>query len=477
MFIQVVLSCKYIGGSEMQNQLWSKRQNLFALMMAVLFVVPLSAQAASNELPSLAPMLEDVIPAVVNISTTRGSASPERLRSFNERDLRRFFEEGLIPPGPAERPVRSAGSGVIVDAAKGYIITNHHVVVGSDTISVVLTDDRRFEAKLLGSDPSTDVALLQIEAEGLVALEFADVSNLRVGDYVVAIGNPFGIGQTVTYGIVSALGRAGLNVENYEDFIQTDAAINMGNSGGALVNLAGELVGINTAIISGTGANLGVGFAVPVNMVAAVSEQLQQHGEVRRGQLGVQIRDHTPALEEMLDAGADRGALVVGVMEGSAADRAGIEVSDVIVEVNGRNISSSRELRNIVGLAQIDSAVDMVIYRDGERRQISAVIGNGGDSGVAQSRNGSVPDGRRLDDPVFRGAQLQSHSSGGVGVVNVAPQSPAWAAGLRPGDVIHEVNRQSVNDLRGFNQEVSKSDNVTALGIVRDERPLLIIMS
>jgi len=452
----------------MQNQLWLKRQNLFALMMAVLIFISLPAQAANNELPSLAPMLEDVIPAVVNITTTRSASTPDRLRSFNERDLR---------PGAAERPISSAGSGVIVDAANGYIITNHHVVVGSDTINVVLTDDRRFEAKLLGSDPSTDVALLQIEAEDLVALKLADVSNLRVGDYVVAIGNPFGIGQTVTYGIVSALGRAGLNVENYEDFIQTDAAINMGNSGGALVNLAGELVGINTAIISGTGANLGVGFAVPANMVAAVSEQLQQHGEVRRGQLGVQIRDHTPTLEETLDAGADHGALIVAVMAGSAADQAGIEVSDLIVQVNGRNISSGRELRNIVGLAQIDSEVDMVIYRDGERRQIKAVVGNGGDSNVAQSGGGSTPDGRQLNDPLFRGTQIQSHSSGGVAVVNVAPQSPAWVAGLRPGDVIHEVNRQRINDLREFNQEVFQSDNLTALGVVRDERPLLIIIS
>ena len=461
----------------MQNQFWSQHFNLFAMTMAILLFVALPAQAANNELPSLAPMLEDVIPAVVNISTTRSATTPDRLRSFNERDLRRFFEEGLIPPNSAERQISGAGSGVIVDAENGYIITNHHVVAGAGTISVVLTDDRRFEAKLLGSDPGTDVALLQIEAEDLVALEFADISNLRVGDYVVAIGNPFGIGQTVTYGIVSALGRAGLNVENYEDFIQTDAAINMGNSGGALVNLAGELVGINTAIISGTGANLGVGFAVPVNMVAAVSEQLQRHGEVRRGQLGVQIRDHTPALEATLDAGAERGALVVGVLAGSAADQAGIAVSDVIVQVGGRDINSSRELRNIVGLAQIGSKVEMVIYRDGERRQISAVIDNGGDASVSQNGGGSTPDGRRLDDPVFRGAQLQSNSAGGVAVVNVAPQSPTWAAGLRPGDVIQEVNRQRINDLNEFNQAVSQSDSLTALGVVREGRPLLIIVS
>ena len=461
----------------MQNQFWSQHFNLFAMTMAILLFVALPAQAANNELPSLAPMLEDVIPAVVNISTTRSATTPDRLRSFNERDLRRFFEEGLIPPNSAERQISGAGSGVIVDAENGYIITNHHVVAGAGTISVVLTDDRRFEAKLLGSDPGTDVALLQIEAEDLVALEFADISNLRVGDYVVAIGNPFGIGQTVTYGIVSALGRAGLNVENYEDFIQTDAAINMGNSGGALVNLAGELVGINTAIISGTGANLGVGFAVPVNMVAAVSEQLQRHGEVRRGQLGVQIRDHTPALEATLDAGAERGALVVGVLAGSAADQAGIAVSDVIVQVGGRDINSSRELRNIVGLAQIGSKVEMVIYRDGERRQISAVIDNGGDASVSHNGGGSTPDGRRLDDPVFRGAQLQSNSAGGVAVVNVAPQSPTWAAGLRPGDVIQEVNRQRINDLNEFNQAVSQSDSLTALGVVREGRPLLIIVS
>ncbi len=460
------------------------RQSLFLLRGNALVVVllcmlgisaPSVAQPERNALPSLAPMLEEVTPAVVNISTSRSPRMQGPSRSFSERDLRRFFEEGLTPPQINARPMRTAGSGVIVDAENGYVVTNHHVVNGADSITVSLIDDRQFQASLIGSDAQTDVALLQIEAEDLVDLPFADVSQLRVGDYVVAIGNPFGIGQTVTSGIVSALGRAGLNADNYEDFIQTDAAINMGNSGGALVDLAGNLVGINTAIISGSGTSAGVGFAVPADMVAAVMEHLERDGTVRRGQLGVQIRDYTPILEQAVGAGTERGALVMGVMPGSAAEQVGIQVSDVIVAVNGRQVDSGRELRNIVGLSRPESEVELVVYRSGERLTLRTTL-DGSTDALADSDSAAADDARRPDDASFRGARLEAQASG-LAVVNVQPQSPAWNAGLRPGDVITEVNRRQVSDLREFNQEINDSDNLTALGVLREGRPLLIIIS
>src|SRR5690606_2935764 len=340
---------------------------------------------------------------------------------------------------------------------------------------------------LVGSDASTDVALLQIEADGLQALAFADISNLRVGDYVVAIGNPFGVGQTVTSGIVSALGRAGLNNENYEDFIQTDAAINVGNSGGALVDLEGNLVGMNTAIISGSGSSAGIAFAVPVDMISAVMTHLERDGEVRRGQLGVQIQDLTPAMETTLQTGAGEGALVTSVVEGSAAEAAGIEVSDVIVEIDGKEVTSGRELRNIVGLLRVNEEVDLVLYRDGNRHELNAVIG-GTEQSIAANDPSERDSGRNLNEPVFNGAQLRTFDpassavvsnsiTSGVEVLDVDQRSPAWRSGLRPGDVIYEVNRQPVESLREFNELVAEPASVIALGVIREDRKVLVIMS
>lgn len=455
--------------------------------VGIVNVSALSEDAARNGVPSLAPMLESVTPAVVNISTTQAARVPDQLRFFNEEDLRRFFNDPANPLGQQgpRGAVRATGSGVIVDAGAGYVITNHHVIANADTITVSLQDGREFKATLLGSDASTDVALLQIEADNLQALDFADISNLRVGDYVVAIGNPFGIGQTVTSGIVSALGRGGLNNENYEDFIQTDAAINVGNSGGALVDLEGRLIGINTAIISGSGSNAGIAFAVPVDMIAAVMEHLQRDGEVRRGQLGVQIQDLNSAMEETLQTGAGRGALVTNVLPGSSAEAAGIEVSDVIVEIDGRKVESGRELRNIVGLMRVDQEVELVLYRDGSRETVTAVIG--GDSPSVAANEGAS-EGRRLDETGFNGAQLRTFDPasaavqsegvrGGVEVVDVDQQSPAFRAGLRPGDVIYEVNRSSVANLRDFNEIVSEPAAVTALSVIRENRRMLVILS
>jgi Do/DeqQ family serine protease len=433
-----------------------------------------SEEAASNGVPSLAPMLEEVTPAVVIVSTSQTSRAPESLRFRGEEDLRRFFNEQQGQADP--RAVRGTGSGVIVDAEKGYIVTNHHVIADADVISVSLQDGREFTAKLLGSDASTDVALLEIEGDNLQQLEFADVEDLRVGDYVVAVGNPFGLGQTVTQGIVSALGRSGLNNDNYEDFIQTDAAINMGNSGGALVDLEGRLVGINTAIISGTGTNAGIAFAVPVDMIASVVTHLERDGEVRRGQLGVQIQDLTSAMETALQTGAGKGALVTSVMPGSAAEAAGIEASDVIVEIDGRKIESGRELRNVIGLMSLNQEVELLVFRDGDSQRIKAVVGGSQPSVAANAQD----EGRQLADPAYQGAQLRSveqAGSTGVEVVNVEQGSPAWQAGLRPGDVIFEVNRSEVATLQEFNQRVDDDAPVTALGVLRENRRMLVIMS
>jgi len=433
-----------------------------------------SEEAASKGVPSLAPMLQEVTPAVVIVSTSQTSRAPESLRFRGEEDLRRFFNEQQGQADP--RAVRGTGSGVIVDAEKGYIVTNHHVIADADVISVSLQDGREFTAKLLGSDASTDVALLEIEGDNLQELEFADIEDLRVGDYVVAVGNPFGLGQTVTQGIVSALGRSGLNNDNYEDFIQTDAAINMGNSGGALVDLEGRLVGINTAIISGTGTNAGIAFAVPVDMIASVVAHLERDGEVRRGQLGVQIQDLTSAMETALQTGAGKGALVTSVMPGSAAEAAGIEASDVIVEIDGRKIESGRELHNVVGLMSLNQEVELLVFRDGQSQRVKAVVGGAQPSVAANAQD----EGRQLADPVYQGAQLRSveqAGSTGVEVVNVEQGSPAWQAGLRPGDVIFEVNRSEVATLQEFNQRVDDDAPVTALGVLRENRRMLVIMS
>jgi serine protease Do/serine protease DegQ len=331
----------------------------------VLCFVPLGAPAGilpfalDGKAPTLAPLVERVTPAVVNIAVL--SRSPEQDNPmFRDPFFRRFF--GL----PKEsRPQMSAGSGVIVDAARGYVLTNHHVVTDAQQIAVTLKDGRRLPAKLQGSDAGTDIALLKVEPDGLKALAFGDSDALRVGDYVLAIGNPFGLGQTVTSGIVSALGRTGLDIEGYEDFIQTDASINPGNSGGALINLNGDLIGINTAIVGPTGGNVGIGFAVPSNMVRAVMRQLVNYGEVRRGRIGLTTQDLTPEQAKALGTQMGQGAVVVEVARDSPADKAGLRAGDVIVAVNGRSIRGSADVRNQVGLIPVGEEVEFRLFRDG----------------------------------------------------------------------------------------------------------------
>jgi len=421
----------------------------------------------NNAMPSLAPMLETTTPAVVNIAVVRSQRMPDQPRFFG----------GPPMPQPPVRQSRGAGSGVVVDSDEGLIITNHHVVDGADTISVSLQDGRVLDATLIGSDQRTDIALLRIEAERLTALPLADVDSLRVGDYVVAIGNPFGLGQTVTSGIISALGRAGLNDENYENFIQTDAAINVGNSGGALVDLRGHLVGINTAIISGSGTNSGVGFAVPVDMVEAVMGHLLRDGVVERGQLGVLIRDHTAVVEETLKLGAERGALVTQVFPDSAAEQAGLQAADLVVGINDKIVTNSRDLRNAVGLAGVNQDLKLDVLRDGHALAISVRLESANSNQSASSGERPVNE-RRADESRFLGAQLQDLPGGraGVGVTAVEPQSRAAVGGLQGGDVITALNRQSVDDLAELNSLLGMQPPLLALRVEREGQTLLLIM-
>lgn len=449
-----------------------------ALLAAANTSLAVSTEALARGIPSLAPMLEQVTPAVVNIRVSKAIPTSSRYFFQGEElpeELRRFFPDGFNQQERGRQPYAvGAGSGVIVDAGQGFIITNHHVVDGATSINVQLHDGRTMEAELIGSDESTDVALIQIAAEDLTDIEMADIDTVQVGDYVVAIGNPFGIGQTVTSGIVSALGRTGLNNNNYEDFIQTDAAINVGNSGGALVDMEGRLIGINTAIISGNGGNNGIGFAVPVDMMKAVMTHLERDGEVRRGVLGVTIASLTPEAREALGVDLERGAVVTSVLENSAAERAGIQVSDIITEFNGEPVTGSRELRNMVGLLGRDVAANIKLLRGDESLSVTAIIGDG--EGLAVAGDGSASAAQ------FRGAQLRNSADvqgdlePGVYVEFVNPQGRAYGAGLRDGDLIVEVNRRAVSNVDEFNEIVQDGGRFAALTVIRENRRVLLLV-
>ena len=322
--------------------------------------------AEGKELPSLAPMLEQVTPAVVNIAT-EGRLQVRQNPLFADPFFRRFFN---VPEQPVERKTQSLGSGVIVDAERGLVLTNNHVVANATQVAVTLRDGRHLDAEVVGTDPATDVAVLKVPADNLVDLGLADSDSLRVGDFVVAIGNPFGLGQTVTSGIVSALSRSGLGIEGYEDFIQTDASINPGNSGGALVNLEGKLVGINTAIFSRTGGNIGIGFAIPINLALRVTEQLLDKGVVERGYIGAQVQDLNPDLAEAFDIDNQSGAIVNSVMADSPAQKAGLQPGDIIVSIDSKPVRAASDVRNHIGLLPVGELVSFEILRAGEKKTL-----------------------------------------------------------------------------------------------------------
>jgi len=427
-------------------------------------VTPPAGDAAP--MPSLAPMVKRVSPAVVNIAT-RGTIKEkpgQRNPLLDDPFFRRFFD---VPPDvrPRERQFQSAGSGVIVDAKNGYIITNYHVIENANEITVTLLDNRSFTAKVIGSDEGADIALLQAKQPNLVAMALGDSSHLEVGDYVVAIGNPFGLQHTVTAGIVSALGRTGINPEGYEDFIQTDASINPGNSGGALVNLRGELVGINSAILSGSGGNIGIGFAIPVNMAKGVMDQLIKYGQVKRGVLGVNIYDVTPDVAKEFGLSEASGALVAGVAQGSAAEHAGVKTGDIIVSVNGTAMKNARELRNAIGMLRIGDQVEIGLLRDGKPHKVTALVAERSEAETANAADIS----RGLE-----GADLgDAADGGGVLVRSVQEGSPAAQAGLRANDLIVGVGRTPVANTKAF-REASKGLNLLLLNIRRGSAVVLI---
>jgi len=437
-------------------------------LAAVVFVAaaltcPVAAQPqAETRLPTLAPIVNQVTPAVVNISViTRSPLENNPL--FSDPFFRRFFN---LPDTP-QRQEQAAGSGVIVDAARGYVLTNNHVIKDAEQAIVTLKDRRQFQAKLVGTDPGTDIAVLKIDAQNLAALKFGDSDALQVGDYVIAIGNPFGIGQTVTSGIVSALGRSGLDIEGYEDFIQTDASINPGNSGGALVNLRGELVGINSAIIGPTGGNVGIGFAVPSNMARTVMSQIVRYGEVRRGRLGIEMADLTPDLAKKLGAKSLDGALVAGVQPSSPAAKAGLRERDIILAMNGRPIHSSTELRTRLGLTPIGEEIELRVARGGDTRSIRARIAAPQEFAGGDGRTVQQLPGMRVVE-IERGSPLYQRVQGLV-VASVEQGSRAWQAGFRAGDIIYAVNRKRVRTFAEFQKALNNGKRGYTVSLLRGD--------
>ncbi len=440
------------------------------LAAAAAVTVPARATLPDGEVPTLAPLLKKVSPAVVNIST-KGTVEVQQHPFFNDPMFRRFFGD-RVPP--RQRETQSVGSGVIVDAERGYLLTNHHVVAQADEIIITLTDRRQINATLVGSDPETDVAVLRVEPDTLTSLPMANSDELEVGDYVIAIGNPFGLGQTVTAGIVSALGRTGLGIEGYEDFIQTDASINPGNSGGALVNLHGELVGINTAIIAPGGGNIGIGFAIPINMARQIMEQIIEHGEIQRGRIGVQIQDLTPELAEAFGVGQTSGAVVSQVTPGSPAEASGLKAGDVIIEMNGKPVRSSADLRNRVGLLRVGERVELTLVRESATQTVVMDIGE-----VQEARVQSGDEIPKLKGAVFGPIEQGSPLFGkveGVLVVEVQSGSPAWRAGLRQGDVIVSVNRKPIRTPEEILEVAAAGNGSLLLNIRRGEGALFILI-
>jgi Do/DeqQ family serine protease len=431
----------------------------------------LPAAAGELPMPTLAPMIKRVSPAIVNVAT-RGTIKDHGPQNplLDDPFFRRFFD---VPPelGPRERQFQSAGSGVIFDAKTGYILTNAHVIENASEITVTLQDGRDLTAKIIGTDALSDVAVLKIDAPGLTQIELGDSARVEVGDFVVAIGNPFGLQHTVTSGIVSGLGRSGINPEGFEDFIQTDASINPGNSGGALVNLRGELIGINSAIISRSGGNIGIGFAIPVNLARGVMEQLLKYGSVKRGLLGVNIYTVTPDIARSLGLANTQGALVSQVIEGSPAFKAGVKPGDVITSLNGLPIKSNAELRNAIGLLRVGDKVDIGIVRDGKPRRLSALVA---DTSPALAEPAAVSRPGSALHRGLEGASLaDAPDTSGVTVQTVQSGSAAAQNGLRVNDVIVGVNRSRVTNLKELRGAVG--DATTLVLNVRRGASLLLL--
>ncbi|MGM3175934.1 serine endoprotease DegP [Dickeya lacustris] len=468
-----------------------------AMAMTGITGVAVAAQtvsSSSSQLPSLAPMLENVMPSVVNISIeghtpaqqnqTLPQSQPPLLGDNTpfcqegspfqsspmcqgeEEDER---DEGATGGGP-QQTFQALGAGVIINAAKGYVVTNNHVVENADKIQVHLNDGRNYEAKIIGRDPRSDVALIQLQDfRNLTEIKLADSDQLRVGDYAVAIGNPYGLGETATSGIISALGRSGLNIENYEDFIQTDAAINRGNSGGALVNLQGELIGLNTAILAPGGGNIGIGFAIPSNIVKNLTNQIVEFGEVKRGELGIVATELNSDLARAMKVDAQRGTFVSQIQPGSAAAKAGIKAGDVIVSMNGKPVGSFSALRAQLGSMPVGSQLTLGVLREGKPMSLDVTLEPGSPSPVASGNLDSAIAGAELSN-----IEINGHK--GVKVDNVKADSAAASIGLKPGDIILGVNQQPVENLGELRKIIDSKPPLLALNIRRGESDLYLLI-
>ncbi|MFT5503256.1 MAG: Do/DeqQ family serine protease [Gammaproteobacteria bacterium] len=445
---------------------------LFLASFPAFSALPLAIDGAP--LPSLAPMLDETTRAVVNIATRGQVKRKIELPFFKDPLFQRFFNRrrGIIE---RIQETSSLGSGVIVDADKGYILTNDHVIQDAFEITVTLIDGREFSAEILGRDADTDIAVIKIEAENLDEIPLFDSGQLRVGDFVVAIGNPFGLGQTVTSGIVSALGRSGLGIESVEDFIQTDASINPGNSGGALVNLRGELVGINTAIYGAGGqGSIGIGFAIPSNLAIDVMRQLIEHGKVKRGRFGARGQDMTEKLAQAFGLKQSKGFIITQIEKGSPAHNAGIQVGDVIVSANGRSIKSSSDMQNLVGLMRIGQTIELEIFRTGKRLRLSTEI---------KPMDLSSIDGAiihpRLAGAIIGEIQQSSLLQGQLSylqIIDVDESKQAWQAGLRPDDIIYAINKEAVEDLDQLFEAAERNKNNLLLNIQRNGREHFLLL-
>lgn len=427
----------------------------------------LPAVVEGQQLPSLAPMLEKVLPAVVSVHVEGTQTQRQRV----PEEFKFFFGPNAPTGKQNSRPFEGLGSGVIIDAAKGYVLTNNHVINNADKIRVQLNDGREYDAKLLGRDEQSDIALLQLnDAKNLQEIKMADSDQLRVGDFAVAVGNPFGLGQTATSGIISALGRSGLNLEGLENFIQTDASINRGNSGGALVNLNGELIGINTAILAPGGGNIGIGFAIPSNMAQNLAQQLIEFGEVKRGLLGIKGSEMTADMAKAFKVEAQRGAFVSEVLPKSAAAKAGIKAGDVLTSLDGKPINSFAELRAKIGTTAPGKTVKIGLLREGKPLELSVVLDN----------NTSAATSAESLSPALQGASLANgqakDGSKGVQIEDVTKDTPAAQVGLQKGDIIIGVNRERVENITQLRKILESKPSVLALNVVRGEETIYLLL-
>jgi len=428
--------------------------------------------SAGQVMPSLAPMLEKVLPSVVSISVEgKQKSNAAQMDDDIPEEFKFFFGPDMFDRDRAPRNFKGLGSGAIINAEKGYVLTNNHVIKDADKITVQLHDGREFKAKVIGADEMSDVALIQVEKpKNLTALKLADSDKLRVGDFTVAIGNPFGLGQTVTSGIVSALGRSmGSDSGTYENYIQTDAAVNRGNSGGPLINLNGELIGINTAILSPSGGNAGIACAIPSNMANNLVQQILEFGEVRRGMLGIKGGELNADLAQAFDIEAKKGAFISEVMPGSAADKAGLKAGDVITAINGQAISSFAEMRAKIATSGAGKEIDLTYLRDGKSNNAKVTLQS--DDQTQTRANGLLPalDGAELNNYDEKGVK-------GVAITKIKPNSLAEQRGLKSGDVIIGINRQKVENLGQLRKILESKPSAIALNIIRGDSNFYLLV-